>query len=126
MHRDNHRALSLLTSQFAQRGRQLLLAGHVVVPLYPVGHERYRMPFMGVGNDAGWLPGLQWNSTQHIEEVRMLVTINFLDRPAESLPLRSERLKAAGVLRGVSLLQAVTVHDQSKVIKAAVSRHHGR
>src|SRR5947209_33512 len=97
-----------------------------MVPLHPVGHERHRMLLVGVGNDAGWLLGMKWNSTQYTEEVRMRVTVYFLDGPAESLPLRAERLKAAGVLRTISLLQTVTVHDHGEIIETPVSGHHGR
>jgi len=87
----------------------LLRARHLVVPLDAILHEGHPLAFYGVRDHADraccpWTP-------ERVQQLRMIMAIDFADLPAEAGPLARQRLQLRGLLGPGALLKLVPVDD---------------
>src|SRR5690349_7367396 len=91
--------------------------GHPMMPGRAIAHERYALPFVGMGDDAVGLAPLEGQLLEHIQQLGEIVTVDLAHREAKRRPLVGQRVEVHRALGEIALLQAVAVDDNGQIIE---------
>src|SRR5688572_2840298 len=97
-----------------------------MMPLDLALHERDTAPLASVREEAARPARLHRQTRETRHQCTDVVPVHLTDAPTECAPAIGKRLEADGVLRGVTLLQAVPIDDDGEVVEVVLGCEHRR